>query len=46
MTQVIEYFDWIIISKNIILTRGREFSGRIFSYTYTFRYRGCRSKIT
>ncbi|XP_023346771.1 uncharacterized protein LOC111715653 [Eurytemora carolleeae] len=36
MTQVIEYFDWIIISKNIILTRGREFSGRIFSYTYTF----------
>ncbi|XP_023330083.1 CD109 antigen [Eurytemora carolleeae] len=36
MTQVIDHFDWLIISKHIILTRGREFSGSIFSHTYTF----------
>ena len=40
MTQLIEYFDWVIISKKIILNRGREFSERIFSYTYTFRDTG------
>ena len=32
----IEYFDWIIVSKNLILNSGRELGSDIFSHTITF----------
>ena len=32
----LEYFDWIIVSKNLILNSGRELGSDIFSHTITF----------
>ena len=32
----LDYFDWIIVSKNLILNSGRELGSDIFSHTITF----------
>lgn len=36
MSNLLTYFDWIILSKNMIINRGREYSEDFFTYSGTF----------